>query len=199
MPSPRLIRIRFLAVICAAAALASAAAGWATGSLGSVLYEMNTSSSSFTPVIPQRIGGWVGTCSALIACVLWCRLIVPMSLHRIAGLRSSAALAGLVAGILAALLLHGALMVTEGRLRPDALAVGLGMGAPIGLVLGTIGGHLCRIAVTTERAFRLRPGRRIVPFDGRHEPDFMDQLDVRNNIPPDPGLRDDRDAHGQLG
>ena len=136
----------------------------------------------------------MGACSALIACVLWCWLIVPMSLHRIAGLRSTAGLAGLGAGVFATLILHGSLMVTVGTLRLDALAVGLGMGAPVGLVLGVIGGHLCRIAVTTERAFRLHPGRRVMPFDEPHEPDFMDQLDVRSSLRPRPNARDEYDA-----
>ena len=64
----------------------------------------------------------------------------------------------------------------------------------VGLVLGVIGGHLCRIAVTTERAFRLHPGRRVIPLDGPHEPDFMDQLDVRSSLRPRPNARDEYDA-----
>ncbi len=195
MHSPRPLRIRFLAAICVAACLVSAVVGWFIGVLGSSLYGVDSVSTNFAPAIPSRVGGWVGVCSSLIACLLWCRLILPLSLRRVVGLRSTAGLAGLGAGVLVGIILHGTLMFTEGTLRMNALAVGIGMGAPIGLILGVIGGQLCRIAVTTERAFRLPRERRPVMYDeSTAEPDFMDQLDVRSHARPRHDFRDEYDA-----
>jgi hypothetical protein len=201
MTSPRQFRIRFLVLICVGACAVSATLGWVTGSFGSLLYVNEEAINTDYRPIPQWCGGWVGACSAVIACLVWCRLIVPISLQRVAGIRSLAGLAGLATGALSAILLHGTLMLTliasEGgkNVRLSILAVGLGIAAPIGMALGVIGGHLCRVAVTTERAFRLPRERRPITYDEQVPgPDFMEQLDVRSRARTRPDFRDDYDA-----
>ncbi len=197
MASPRPVRIRYLAVICAAACIVSAALGWSAGVLGRLLYgeiPINQSASDF--IIPREVGGGFGACSGLLAAALWCRLIMPLSLRQVTGLRSMASLAGLGAGAFAAVLLHGMLMLVQGGFQLKALAVGLGMGAPAGMILGVIAGHLCRIAVTTDRAYRSNGPRtrRIIPTDGPHLTDPMEQLDVRTCPHPRSDFRDEYDA-----
>lgn len=196
MASPRPIRIRYLATICVAVCIASAGLGWTAGVLGRLLYGNILVAHAFIFVIPHEVAGGFGACSGVLAGMIWCRLIVPLSLRQLAGLRSVAGLAGLGAGAFAAALLHLMLMLVEGEMRLNALAVGLGMGAPAGMMLGVIGGHLCRIAVTTDRAYRQGPRvRRPVPFDGPMPlPDPMEQLDVRNYVHPRPNFRDEYDA-----
>jgi hypothetical protein len=195
MHSPRPFRIRFLTAICVVACLASAVLGWTNGVYVARMYGAVSFSYNFAQVIPDRIGGWVGSCSGVIACLLWCRFIVPRSLRSVTGLRSMAGLAGLVAGVLASVILNCTLIVTAGVMQPYALAVGLGLAAPVGLLLGVIGGHFCRIAVTTERAFRLPRERRVAMYDeSSAEPDYLDQLDVRSHAQPHHDFRDEYDA-----
>jgi len=184
-----------LTAICVVACLASAFLGWISGVLVAGMYGAFSFSYNLAPVIPDMIGGWVGCCSSVIACLLWCRFVIPLSLRRVTGLRSTAGLAGLVAGVLASVILNIALMVTAGVLEWKALGVGIGLAAPTGLFMGVIGGHLCRIAVTTERAFRLPRERRTVMYDdSTAEPDYMDQLDVRSRSRPRHDFRDEYDA-----
>jgi hypothetical protein len=195
MASPRPVRIRLLALVCVAACTVATALGVLAGVLGTYLYGQIAVSRDFLFVIPNHVGGWFGGLSGLVAALFWCRLIVPSSLRNVAGLRSMAGLAGLGAGALGALLLHTMLMLTEREMRLNALAVGLGMSAPAGLLLGVIGGHLCRLAVTTERAFRPDPrGRRVVPAQAAPVHDPMEQLDVRSRFHPRPDFRDEYDA-----
>ncbi len=194
--SPRPVRIRLLGIICFAACATCACLGWFAGVLGTYLYGSDLIEHDFVFTIPRMVGGWFGLCSALIAAVLWCRIILPLSLQNVMGLRSMAGLVGLGGGVLAATLLHAVMMFTEGQIRMNALAVGLGMSAPTGLLLGLIGGHLCRLAVTTERAYRHGPpSRRVVQFGGPLPgPDFMEQLDVRSCVRPRRDFRDEYDA-----
>lgn len=197
MASPRPVRIRYLAFICAAACIVSAVLGWSAGVLGRLLYgEISIAQSVSVFVIPRVVGGGFGACSGLLAAALWCRFIVPLSLRQVTGLRSMAGLAGLGAGAFAAVLLHGMLMLVQQDLHLRALAVGLGMAAPAGMILGVIAGHLCRIAVTTDRAYRSDGPRvrRVVPTDGPRLADPMEQLDVRTCLHPRPNFRDEYDA-----
>lgn len=195
--SPRPVRIRLLSFVCVVVCALSGCLGWVSGVMGTYLYGSEIVDHDFTFSVPKQVGGWFGLCSALIAGILWCRVILPMSLENVMGLRSMAGLIGLGAGVLQAILLHGVMMVTEGQLRPNALAVGLGMAAPAGLVVGFICGHLCRLAVTTERAYRGGLShRRVAPLQHRPaEPDYMEQLDVRSSFRPRPAdFRDEYDA-----
>jgi len=191
MASPRPIRIRLLTLICVAVCLVATSLGWFAGALGTFLYAHD-----LVIIVTPSIGGWIGACSALTAAIVWSRLIVPLSLHQVAGLRSTAGLAGLGAGVLGAVLLHAGLMIAASEVQMRALAVGLGMAAPAGLVLGVVGGHLCRLAVTTERAYR--PAARIrvrIPFNGPVPFDPMEQLDVRTcTHHPRADFRDEYDA-----
>lgn len=195
MHSPRPFRIRFLTAICVVACMASAVLGWISGLLVAPMYGAVSLPYQLEQVIPDKIGGCVGGCSGVIACLVWCRFIVPLSLRRVVGLRSTAGLAGLGAGVLASVILNSILMVAAGVLQWKALAVGIGLAAPTGLLLGVIGGHLCRIAITTERAFRLPRERRTAMYDeSTAEPDYMDQLDVRSRARPRHDFRDEYDA-----
>jgi hypothetical protein len=196
MASPRPIRIRYLAFICIAACIVAGSLGCTAGVFGRLLYGNILVARNFVSVIPTEVGGGFGILSGLLAGLLWCRLVVPLSLRQVTGLRSAAGLAGLGAGAFAAVLLHSMLMLVERELRLNALAVGLGMATPAGLILGMIGGQLCRMAVTTERAFRPEHrSRRPIPFTGPlPAPDPMEQLDVRNCLHPRPNFRDEYDA-----
>jgi hypothetical protein len=194
--SPRPIRIRLLTMVCMLACAVSGGLGWFVGLLSTYLYGSDLVEHDFVFAVPRYVGGWFGLCSSLVAAIVWCWVIVPLSLKNVMGLRSMAGLVGLGAGVLAAILLHAVMMFTEGMFRINALAVGLGMAAPAGLVLGFIGGHLCRMAVTTERVYRTGPVRRrpIRPHPPASEPDYMEQLDVRSSIRPRPEFRDEYDA-----
>lgn len=176
--------------------MVSAALGSITGVLVASMYGTSSVSTNLAPVIPPRAAGWLGACSGLLVCLFWCRLILPLSLRRVTRLRSTAGLAGLGAGVLMGIVLNFTLMITAGNLRLNALAIGIGIGAPAGLFFGVIGGQLCRIAVTTQLAFRLPRERRTTMYgDIPHEPDYMEQLDVRS-LPrrPHSDFRDEYDA-----
>ncbi|HOA74741.1 MAG TPA: hypothetical protein PLQ89_15570 [Phycisphaerae bacterium] len=194
MASPRPMRIRFLTLICVAVCTVATALGWVAGAMGTYLYAHD-----LVMTVTPALGGWIGACSALASAIVWARCIVPLSLYQVSGLRSMAGLVGLGAGVLGAVLLHAGLMIAASEVQLKALAVGLGMIAPAGLIMGLFAGHLCRLAVTTERAYRShRPEgrmRRPIPFDGPLPvPDPMEQLDVRTCFHPRPNFRDEYDA-----
>lgn len=191
MASPRPVRIKLLTLVCAVVCIVATSLGWIAGALGSYLYAHD-----LVLIVTPGIGGWVGACSALIAAMVWCWVILPLSLQQVAGLRSVAGLTGLGAGVLGAVLLHGGLMIAASEVQMKALAVGLGMTAPAGLILGLLGGHLCRMAVTTERAYRpdARLRRPVPPPGPRPLPDPMEQLDVRTCLHPRTDFRDEYDA-----
>lgn len=191
MASPRPVRIKLLTLVCVVVCIVATSLGWIGGALGSYLYAHD-----LVLIVTPGIGGWVGACSALIAAIVWCWVILPLSLQQVTGLRSVAGLAGLGTGVLGAVLLHGGLMIAASEVQMKALAVGLGMTSPAGLILGLLGGHLCRMAVTTERAYRPEARlRRPVPFPGpRPLPDPMEQLDVRTCPHPRTDFRDEYDA-----
>ncbi len=196
MSSPRPVRIRLLILVCIAVCAVATVLGWVAGGLGTYLYDQIFVEHELLEVIPESIGNRVGAASGFLAGLLWCRLVVPISLRQVAGIRSLGGLAGLGAGVFGATLLHLTLMFTQGDFHVNPLAVGLGMAAPVGLVLGVLAGQLCRMAVTTTRAFRGRPhARRVIHHDGPVPgPDFMEQLDVRSTFRPRPPLRDEYDA-----
>lgn len=196
MSSPRPLRMKILAGVCILVCTVASALGWFAGMLSSYLYGQDLISHDFIFAIPRNVAGRFGLCTGLIASILWCRIVIPLTLQNVAGLRSMSGLVGLCMGALQAVMLHGIMMFTEGQLRPTSLAVGMGMAAPAGLLLGVIGGQLCRFAMTTHRAYRATPsGRRVVQFTGPVPgPDFMEQLDVRSSMHPRQDFRDEYDA-----
>jgi hypothetical protein len=172
----------------------STALGWRVGALSTFLYV-----DEFQPeLIPQRLGGWFGSCSGLIVGLAWYWVVISIARRGTTCIRSTGGLVGLGAGTLLAALLHSALMVT-GRvvlLRP--LAVSLGLAAPVGLVLGMICAHLFRSIVSlceqNKRPFAAPPREFAPLIRPLPEPDLMEQLDVRCVSRPHSVFHDQYDA-----
>lgn len=154
------------------------------GTLASLMSEVQMDARSTTYAVPYWVGLRLGAASGLIAAILWCRFMIQRAIrHGTGHLRSYGALLGMAFGLGAALLLHLSLAVFKGSLQTTALAVGLGLSAPGGLLFGALCGHFCRLAACAARPdiFRDHPpelagGRSPVRFDP------LDHLDVRTKM-----------------
>jgi len=107
---------------------------------------------------PVEAGRGLGAVGGLLSGYVWCRLMQRSSRTFFAGRRRPAGLTwmgilwGVVAGVLAATVLHAGMMLATGRFSPDGVAIGLIVGVPAGALVGLLCGAVwVRVCMGLER------------------------------------------------
>jgi len=154
--APRLRTGAFLWLAIALCPLSGGFGGW-LGGVAAMMFQMHWGVSSTLRF--RAMGPLLGLLGGLVGAGAWCTAILPLAIRRLrrtgrASPRIVAwgALAGHGAGLLAAGVLIGGLMVCNGQWSRPAVLAGLGAAAALGLPLGALAGLLAWAATAVAAA-----------------------------------------------